>query len=280
MNGVEFAKGDSYDFAQVGDNILSRADGSQAVYSPDGKTVYTAYGSNIMKYNHLYLTDFVNGKDSTLDANGNLLYSTDQYIGILNYDSDYFTKENDAHMLTAINAKGEPVLAGEWTKISTESKGRFIVRKDENSKYAMVSPDGTEIVTSPYEFVTDWLGFSAFIEDESSGTHTVITPGSRIIKGVENEPLDLVFTKDSGASYLVLNTGEFASADGCTISSVAKGVAKLENPEGKSSLVDVFTGKELVGFEYDLIEYLNDNYIYCEAGDDIVIYKTTIVPEY
>ena len=275
INGLEFEKGDSYDFAQVGDNILSRADDKATVYSPDGKIVYTAQLN--LFYNHASLLDFVTQKNTIMDANGNELYSTDDYLGMLDYSSDYLYRENDNDTYTAINVKGEPVLSGEWSQILSETKGRFIVQKEVDSPYALVASDGTEIITTPYQFSMDWLGFTAF----GDGTnYTVVTPGSRIIEGLEDDPLNLVFTRDGGTSYLVLNTGEFVSAEGYTISGLSKGVAQFTDSEGKFFLTDVFTGEELTGFDYDTIVSFNNDYIFCTAGDDIVILKVVIVPEY
>ena len=47
-----------------------------------------------------------------------------------------------------------------------------------------------------------------------------------------------------------------------------------------SNYADVFTGEELTGFDYDTIVSFNNDYIFCTTGDDIVILKVVIVPEY
>ena len=125
-------------------------------------------------------------------------------------------------------------------------------------------------------FEGDPLGYLAFGENKN---YTVVTPGSRVIEGIESDSDNLVYTKDDGASYLVLNTGEFASPGASSLDDVAKGVVALEDSNGKHSLVDAFTGAELLGPDYDEIDDLNDDYFYLEDGDDIVIYKPVIVPE-
>ena len=125
-------------------------------------------------------------------------------------------------------------------------------------------------------FEGDPLGFVTFGENKN---YTVVTPGNRVIEGLDNDSDENVFTKDDETSYLVLNTGEFVPADGNDIDGIGKGVIALENEDGKTALVDAFTGQELMGFEYDEVDDVNDDYIYYEDGDDIVVLKVVVVPE-
>ena len=93
----------------------------------------------------------------------------------------------------------------------------------------------------------------------------------------------LIYTKDDGASYLILNTGEFASVGDNFFHAVSEGLICLGNAEHKYALIDSFTGEKLYDFVYDTInpvDSIKPDYIYCEDGDEIIIYKVNIVPEY
>ena len=147
----------------------------------------------------------------------------------------------------------------------------------EQSADSLVTADGSVIASDSGTFGFDPLGFIGYGKSEN---YTLITPGNRIIENLEDNSGKLFFTRDDKASYLILNTGEFTSANGCDSRGVLTGVIALENADHKFNLVDAFTGEELIGFKYDGVGYINNDYIYCEDGDDIVIYKVNIVPEY
>lgn len=272
VNGLEYPQGTDSDFAQVGDNILVDLGDKAVIYSPDGKEVYTEKGS--LYYNYKYMTDRIESTNVIMDANGSEVSKTEAILNVLDYNSEYFQQYNNGKY-TVINAAGTPVLNGEWDYIYGENQGRFRVKNNGDTAYSLVAPDGSVVASGPNMFEGDPLGYLAFGENKN---YTVVTPGSRVIEGVQADSEHLVYTKDDEASYLVLNTGEFAAAGG-DLDDVAKGVIAIENSDGKKSLVDAFTGAELLGPDYDEIEDLNDDYFYLEDGDDIVIYKPVIVPE-
>jgi hypothetical protein len=60
---------------------------------------------------------------------------------------------------------------------------------------------------------------------------------------------------------------------------IGKGIFTVENDSRQYALYDTFTGKELLGFEYDQIDDVNDDYIYAIKGGKATIYKVTIVAE-
>lgn len=272
VNGLEYPQGTDSDFAQVGDNILVDLGDKAVIYSPDGKEVYTEKGS--LYYNYKYMTDRIDSTNVILDANGSEVSKTDAILNVLDYNSEYFQQYKDSKY-TVINAAGTPVLNGEWTYIYGENQGRFRVKNDGDTNYSLVAPDNSVIASGPNMFEGDPLGYLAFGENKN---YTVVTPGNRVIEGIQSDSESLVYTKDDNASYLILNTGEFAAADG-DLDDVAKGVAAIENSDGKKRVVDVFTGTELLGPDYDEIDDVNEDYFYLEDGDDIVIYKPVIVPE-
>ena len=273
VNGLEYARGTDSDFAQIGDNILSDAGDKTAVYSPDGKEIYVEQGS--FSYNHKYMMDRIDLQTVIMDENAGQLYTTEAILNTVDYNSEYFTVYNNGKN-SVINCKGEPVLSTEFDYIYGETKNRFRVKNNGDANYSLVAQDGSAIASGPNMFDADPLGFQTFGENKN---YSVVTPGNRIIEGLESDSEFLAFTKDDETSYLILNTGEFASCGDDDCDDVGKGVIALENGEDKHKLVDVFTGNDLSGFDYDEADDLNDDYLYVEEGDDIVIYKTVVVPE-
>ena len=243
VNGLEYPQGTDSDFAQVGDNILVDLGDKAVIYSPDGKEVYTEKGS--LYYNYKYMTDRIETTNVIMDANGSEVSKTEAILNVLDYNSEYFQQYNNGKY-TVINAAGTPVLNGEWDYIYGENQGRFRVKNNGDTAYSLVAPDGSVVASGPNMFEGDPLGYLAFGENKN---YTVVTPGSRVIEGIESDSDNLVYTKDDGASYLVLNTGEFAAAGG-DLDDVAKGVIAIENSDGKKSLVDAFTGAELLGHRH------------------------------
>ena len=273
VNGLEYTHGTDTDFAQVGDNILVDVEDKAVLYSPDGKAVYTEQGS--LNYNKTYISDRIDTTTVFMDANGSEISKTEAITNVVDYYSEYFQVYNNGKY-TVINAKGETVLGTEFTYIYGEDKDRFRVKNDGDTNYSLVARDGSVIAQGPNMFEGDPLGYVDFGENKN---YSVVTPGNRVIEGLDSDSENLVFTKDDEASYLVLNTGEFVSADGNDLSDIARGVISLENADGTNALIDAFTGQELMGFEHDEVDDINDDYIYYEDGDDIVILKVVIVPE-
>lgn len=273
VSGLEYTRGTDTDFAQVGENILVDMDGAKTLYAPDGTAVYTKQGS--LNYNYKYISDRIDATTVFMDANGSQLYSTDAITNMVNYYSEYVMVYNNGKY-SVMNAKGEPVLDSEWDYIYGEDKDRFRVKNNGDAVYSLVARDNTVIASGPNMFEGDPLGFITFGENKN---YSVVTPGNRVIEGLDNDSDENVFTKYDETSYLVLNTGEFVPADGNDIDGIGKGVIALENEDGKTALVDAFTGQELMGFEYDEVDDVNDDYIYYEDGDDIVVLKVVVVPE-
>ena len=273
VSGLEFAHGTDSDFAQVGDNILVDVDNKATLYSPDGKTVYTEKGS--IYYNYKYFMDRVDGQSIIMDANANVLCTTPDILNQIDYESEYWSKYNNSQY-TAINSKGETVLDGVWYSIYGETKDRFRVKNVGDANYSLVAKDNSVIASGPNMFEADPLGYQCFGETRN---YSVVTPGNRIYEGLEESNENLVFTKEDDAYYLVLNTGEFVSANDCDLDDVGRGVIALENDDDKYAAIDAFTGKELLGFEYDEIDDINGDYFYAKDGDEIIIYKIVIVAE-
>ena len=279
VNGLKFDHGNSEDFDQVGDNILVDIDDKAVVYSPDGKVVYTEQG--YLQINSKYMIDRHAGQSVIMDAQGNQLYSTDISTSVLHYDSDYFTQREN-NMTTVINAKGEPVLNGEWSLIIAVSQDRFCTKKEGDTDYTLLAADNTVIDISPNVYAYNALGFLMTTKSDYKNM-TVITPGNRIFEGLDIYPLNMVFTKDDRTSYLVLNTGEFVSGGGNFFRCVSDGLISLnhtEKGETKSGLIDAFTGETLVDFVYDKIcpvDLSINDYIYCTDNENIVIYRVNIV---
>ena len=270
--GLEYEHASSYDFKQVGDNILVDVGGKAVLYSPDGEKIYTAQGA--LNSNYRYMLDHIPGQYVIMDSNGVQLYTSDTFLSLLNYHSRYFTTSIDQKW-GVIDCRGETVLPAEYNFVTGESKDRFIIYNGD-SNYTLVARDGSAVASDGYMSYDNPLGFITFGESKD---YSLITPGNRVFNGLDSYSRNLVFTKGDRASYLILNTGEFVSNEGVSCYEVGKGVLKLANNENKHKLVDVFTGNDLSGFDYDYAGSMNGDYFYVEEGDDIVIYKPVLVPE-
>ena len=270
--GLEFTSADSYDFAQVGDNLFTDTGNKAVVYSPDGEVVRTEQGN--LRCNYRYMLESDNGQYTIMDANGTPLYETGSYTSDLDYDSRNFRTSVNS-MYGVIDCRGEILLPAKYDFITGESGNRFIIYNG-NSKYTLVAQDGSVITSGTYISDTAPYGFLTY---GKSKDYTLITPGNRIVKGLDSSSEYLLYKKKDPEAYLVLNTGEFVSIDGTYCYGVGTGVLKLRNSENKYKLVDVFTGNDLSGFDYDYASSLNKDYLYAEEGDDIVIYTPVVVPE-
>ena len=269
VSGLEFSRGTDSDFAQIGDNIMTDLGDKPAVYAPDGKAVYTAQGR--LDYNGKYFMERIDTTTHIFDADGKELYNTEDILNVLDYSSDLFQVYNNGKY-SVINCKGESALSGEWDYIYGESKGRFRVKNNGDTGYTLVAADNSVIAQAESIYDADELGF--FVYGDS--TYTMVSPGNRVVEGLEERNDNLIFTKEDDASYLVVNTGEYAQCPGEDADDVGKGAFTVES-DSKKALYDAFTGEELLGAEYDEIDDINEDYIYAVKGGTMTVYKLSVV---
>ena len=267
VSGLEFSQGTDSDFAQIGDNIMTDLGDKPAVYAPDGKAVYTAQGR--LDYNGKYFMERIDTTCHIFDADGKELYNTENILSVLDYSSDLFTAYNNGKY-GVINCKGESVLNGEWDYIYEESKGRFRVKNNGDTGYTLAAADNSVVAQAENLYAADDLGFYVY----GDSAYTMISPGNRVVEGLEENNENLFFTKDDDTSYLVINTGEFAQCPGEDADDVGKGAFTVENG-GRKALYDAFTGEQLLGAEYDDIDDINDDYIYTLKDNTMTVYKLT-----
>ncbi|MBP3883288.1 MAG: hypothetical protein J6E40_14175 [Lachnospiraceae bacterium] len=269
VSGLEFSQGTDSDFAQIGDNIMTDLGDKPAVYGPDGKAVYTAQGR--LDYNGNYFMERIDTTTHIFDADGKELYNTESILNVVDYSSDLFQVYNSGKY-SVINCKGESALSGEWDYIYEESKGRFRVKNNGDTGYTLVAADNSVVAQAENLYAADDLGFYVY----GDSTYTMISPGNRVVEGLEEGNENLVFTKDDGASYMIVNTGDFTQSPGEDADDIVKGAFTVENG-GKKALYDAFTGGELLGAEYDEIDDINDDYIYAVKGGTMTVYKLSVV---
>jgi hypothetical protein len=269
VSGLEFSQGTDSDFAQIGDNIMTDLGDKPTVYGPDGKAVYTAQGR--LDYNGKYFMERIDTTTHIFDADGKELYNTENILNVLDYSSDLFQVYNNGKY-GVINCKGESFLSGEWDYIYEESKGRFRVKNNGDTGYTLVAADNTAVAQAENLYAADELGFYVY----GDSTYTMISPGNRVVEGLEESNENLVFTKDDDASYMIINTGEFTQSPGEDADDIGKGIFTVENG-GKKALYDAFTGEELLGAEYDEIDDINEDYIYTVKGGTMTVYKVSVV---
>lgn len=269
VNGLEFSQGTDSDFAQIGDNIMTDLGDRPAVYAPDGKAVYTAQGR--LDYNSKYFMERIDTTCHIFDADGKELYNTDNILNVVDYSSDLFMVYNNGKY-SVINCKGESALSGEWDYIYEESKGRFRVKNNGDTGYTLVDANNSVVAQAENLYAADELGFYVY----GDGSYTMISPGNRVVEGLEESNENLFFTKEDDTSYLVVNTGEYAQCPGEDADDIGKGVFTVESGS-KKALYDAFTGEELLGAEYDDIDDINDDYIYTLKDNTMTVYKVSVV---
>ena len=272
VEGLEFSRGTDSSFAQVGQNIMTDLTEQDTLYKPDGSVAYTA--QSYIYYTKDYMLDRVDSQCVILDSEGKELRRTDDNISVLSYQSPYFMKYADSKY-SVVDVNGNTVLPTPWSYIYEESAGRFRVKNDSDTAYSLIASDGSVIAASEDLYGADSLGFYVY---GSSDNYSLITPDNRLYEGLSGDTEDLFFDKDD-TSFLVLNTGEFAAMPGGDADDIGKGIFTVENDSRQYALYDTFTGKELLGFEYDQIDDVNDDYIYAIKGGKATIYKGTIVAE-
>lgn len=172
------------------------------------------------------------------------------------------------------NSKGEIVLECEGS-VSEENQG--ILKLYEDGKYALINENGQVLQEFKKDTYVEYLGYGIY-RVERKDKENLIDKNGLIAQDVEGDQRNLLVHDDN--KILVLNKGEYSpalEADQVTLLQPAL-VAAYSDDNACYGVFDLFTGEQLLPYEYHAIE-VSGNYLYAYKGGEYSVYEL-IAPEY
>ena len=263
VEGVTLSNKDS--LKPCGNHFLIAQDGGMT-------TLYDAAGKAIAKYEQVrYVGNGIfliqeGSKYIMCDETANEIYSTEQNIlQVTDSSSRYFLETDKQYSQTFVHDKQGKVVFSTEHRIISERDDIFTVKNDDN-KYGLMRVDGLRIVPcSSYSLTAIGYGYYRARNFETD-QFTLIGPHGVVAGNLTGYN----FMQEKDGMLLVLNTGEFTlPAEGMY---ELKDVLAYGGKDGMYGLFDLFTGEQLLPYEYKNISY-GLGYVYANKGDEWVIFE-------
>ncbi len=238
-----------------------------------GKKVYDADGKQVadkLTAGNGYLIRNTSPKE-VYDEALTLRFTSDLQLSVLTSTSGYLKQYDPGKGYRVIDMDGSPVVEG-WFKSVTEEKYGILSAQRADGAYVLQTVDG-RVLAESRKPITCLSGGYYYTDDD--GSFTFVKYDGMTVPGMRRPQGNLqVYDQESGsdARTLVLNTGEMALPFGRGWD-LGIGLMGAYSPDNhKMGVIDLFTGEQLLPFEYDKIR-LSGGLIYAAAGETQSVFR-------
>ena len=262
VEGVKITAGRTDAFADLGSSFAIEQDDSTVLYDETGKELWKQSGDSTDLYSRCILWS-KDGKYQVIDAAGKSRYTSEERVNdIITSPSwsggDYLAKRADAGGKSAgyqvVDFDGKPVFDRTLSYVAKYYNGMFIAKRGEDDKdYVAVNLKG-DIVMHDAGAILEGI-LNGYNKVTKSDNKDVLLKGDKTIaEGKSGDDLELlVSVKDNKG--LVLNDGTYSmSLDELELEALDLGLATGRQSNSMLyGLYDMFTGKQVIKDEYDII---------------------------
>lgn len=273
VDNVVITNSDSYSMQTCGNNFTVKDEsGITKLYNPKGEVLFqTARNINVGAGTFI-VSD--NGTYRVYDENGNQTYTSNKGLFLLSGNGGYIYKyENDRDVI--MDRNGNQVAGAVFEGVYSEMDDVFKVKN--NGRYGLVHANGTVIL--PCDAFADnisYLNFGLYyvgVMNDSGYTYTLIGPN-----GIIANDLPSGFTYNlkamDGEQVFVVNDGDYTLTieDEYPEVPVIGLLAAQSDSNGLYGVFDLFTGEQLLGYEYEVIEAAA-GYLYAYKNGAWTVYQ-------
>lgn len=240
------------------------------LYNADGELIKQT--SRCQSVGNGYMICYDSGTYEVYDTTGSLRFSTSDYLSGLDSTSGFLKKSvNSNYVLLDID--GNEILSDPYKSISSEAYG-IVEVQSVMGEYQAVTLDG-QILASTTEYLYRMVpGYYYYSEN---GVYALVGPEGIIAEGLDSAPYNLAVANDK--TLMVLNDKEYSlQLDTKSFNEPANGLITVESDAtGKYGMFDLFTGKQLLEYQYAQIVVVNDA-VYARQGEEWTAFE--LVSEY
>lgn len=236
-------------------SVMYNADGLPIWESSD-KPESVAYG---------YLVSKKDGTYYIVDDQGNVTFTSNIYMSPVQRSVPYlkvgFYEKGVTNKI--IDIYGTTVLEGYF--VGDYHEGIFEVHSEDYEKQGLVSADGTEILPCKYDYIEHM--YKGYWVARYKNQYTMVTADGVIAKDLKEKPYYLV--SESNDHLFIMNNRTYdlpTSAGGAT--TLTYGLVAVKSDEtGFETVYDLFSGEQLLPYEYESVDYAGDYlYVYRDGG--------------
>lgn len=253
-----------------GESICYQRDaGYYEMYNASGKMILTDKGKEDDMWTH---NDLIKLDGKIYDDQGKMLMgyregSEPKLVDGNNSCIVYVKNRGGKNFYTVVDKKGNVLLDGAEKKI-VEINDDMICFSEIFDKHGLMTLQGEEVVPAT-KCTYFYCGQGYWDRTNEDGTHDLVSKEGVVAEKVDNLSPSLVCTKETD-QYVVLK-GNGKTLNLSEASEIATALVKAEE-NGYYGLVDLYTGVQLLGYEYDDIRYAA-GHVYAYKGGVWTIYE-------
>lgn len=239
-------------------------------------SLYDSEGNVIMKtekrseVGNGYIIVYEDGKYNVYDQKGKLTYQTEEQLSQFNSDNGYIkVYVGNGNGYYVIDVNGNKVLPDNYGMVTSEKNNIFSVQTN-SEKYQLVNINGKVLAESANTISECTLdGYYYYNELDS---YTLVGVDGVIRDDINNSPYELTVANDGKG--LVINDKEYSLDLGKdNLDALVPGLVSIKSEsQGKYGVFDMFTGNQLLDYDYDYIVAVG-GYIYVVKDGEYTVYK-------
>lgn len=273
VNGVKITNSDSYAM-QTCDNTFTvkDEDGITRLYNASGEVLFQTAHNVSVGGGTFIVSD--NGTYRVYDENGNQTYTSNKGLYLVDGMGGYIYKyENDRNVI--MDREGNQVAGAVFESVYSEIDDVFKVKN--NGYYGLVHADGTVILAcDTYSGSISYIDFgfyNAYVETESGYSYALIGGNGIVAEELPSSIASYLMAMD-GETAFVVNDGDYTLALETEYpDTLAIGMISAQSDSnGLYGVFDLFTGEQLLGYEYEVIETAA-GYLYAYKNGEWIIYQ-------
>ncbi len=274
VQGVKSENPDTLSMKECGDHFIIRdKDDVYYLFDENGKTIMQT--TNVQGIGNGYFLQNDERKYKLYDETGELLLTTEDMLGDMDSTSGYLRKyENSNYVM--VDKSGKQVLPDVYKMISSENRG-IVEVQTVAGEYQLLTLKGDVLATSMdniYEvYGAAHNSKTGYYYTKDNDKCTFVGPDGTIMEGLDEPPGRGIVFKDTDA--LVINDKDFSlHLENESYRELGLALIAIKSDSnGKYGAFDLFTGEQLLDYDYDRIEGI-EGYVYALKGDTWTIYKT------
>ena len=258
VEGIEITNSDSNALTVVGNTfLLEDEDGTTTLYDADGNALlqtdrYVEAGCGVFTFDR-----------TAYDENGEVTYESDSSISPIPGPRGLITEyTGDGYIVLEKN--GKQVYDGEYEYVRWEDGSTLTVTEDGEGK--LIYADGTVVTTIgkypekvAYGFYSVW--------DSDSEQNAMYYPDGREVTGVSYGVDELVIDDDNNNLFIINDEDYTFQPQDSYPDTMTYGMIADCTEDDMYGVIDLFTGEELLPYEYDEVAYAA-GYVYAYKLSD------------
>ena len=274
VQGVKVENPDTWALKECGGHfIVQDKDDVSYLIDENGKTVMQT--TNVQGVGNGYFLQSDEGMYKLYDETGELLMSTKDMLSDMDSTSGYLKKyENSNYVM--IDKNGDKVLPDAYKMLTTENRG-IVEVQTVTGEYQLVTLKG-DVLASSSENIMEVRGGSSYTGTgyyytKENDKCALIGPEGTVVSDLDEAPYHAIVFKGSDA--LVIHDKDYSlHLENEKYRDLWLALIAIKSDSnGKYGVFDLFTGEQLLDYEYDRVEGI-EGYVYALKGETWTIYKT------